>query len=138
MKASSKFLVIVIVSSVALGTRLAAAQANRPDNSAQQQPQEPVITQTQMQQEVRQLAADLDDPNYDYSKAPDRIRQAFRDMQSVTNSMDPDAARQFRMDIMQQVLPVFQRNQAKIQKAMQLAFLKDLQQPLGAQMTNSR
>jgi hypothetical protein len=134
MKTVSKISVFIIVLSVAMGARIAAAQANRPDNQPQQQQQQPdrIVTQTGLQQEVHQLAADLDDPNYDYSKAPDRIRQAFQDMRTVTNNMDPDEARQFRMDLMQQVLPVFQRNQAKIQKAMQMAFLKDLQEPLGA------
>jgi len=130
MKTSSGIAVIIVALSLAMGGRIAAGQANRPDNAAPQQ--ERVVTQQQLQQEVRQLAADLDDPNYDYSKAPARIRQAFQDMGSVTNNMDPDEARQFRADLMQQVLPVFQRNQAKIQKAMQMAFLKDLQEPLGA------
>jgi hypothetical protein len=131
MKTSSRISVLIIVLSLVAGARIAAAQANRPDNQAQPQPDR-VVTQTGLQQEVRQLAADLDDPNYDYSKAPDRIRLAFQDMRTVTNNMDPDEARQFRTDLMQQVLPVFQRNQAKIQKAMQMAFLKDLQEPLGA------
>jgi hypothetical protein len=132
MKTTGKIAVIVIALSLAMGARIAAGQVNRPDNAAQPQQQQPVITQQGLQQEVRQLAADLDDPNYDYSKAPARIRQVFRDMQSVTSDMDPDAQRQFRMDLMQQVGPVFARNQAKIQKAMQMAFLKDLQEPLGA------
>ena len=132
MKTARKISVFIIVLSIATGARIAVAQANRPDNQAQQQQPDRIVTQTGLQQEVHQLAADLDDPNYDYSKAPDRIRQAFQDMRSVTNNMDPDAARQFRMELMQQVLPVFQRNQAKIQKAMQMAFLKDLQEPLGA------
>lgn len=132
MKTSRKISIFIIVLSLAMGARIAAAQANRPDNQAQPPQPDRIVTQTGLQQEVRQLATDLDDPNYDYSKAPDRIRQAFQDMRTVTNNMDPDEARQFRMDLMQQVLPVFQRNQAKIQKAMQMAFLKDLQQPLGA------
>jgi hypothetical protein len=131
MKTSGRIAVVVVGLSLAMGARIGLAQANRQDAPAQQQ-QDRVVTQTGVQQEVHQLAADLDDPNYDYSKAPDRIRQAFQDMRSVTNNMDPDVARQFRMDLMQQVLPVFQRNQAKIQKAMQMAFLKDLQEPLGA------
>ncbi len=132
MKITSQIAVVIAALSLSGGVRIASAQANRGDNSAQQQQQSPVVTQQGLQQEVRQLAADLDDPNYDYSKVPDRIRQSFQDMRSVTNSMDPDEAQQFRMGLMQQVLPAFQRNQAKIQKAMQMAFLKDLQEPLGA------
>jgi hypothetical protein len=131
MKTAHSIAIIIAALSLVGGIRIASAQVSRPDNAAQQD-QGPPVTQQELQQEVRQLAADLDDPNYDYSKAPDRIRKAFQDMRNVTNSMDPDAARQFRMDMMQQVLPVFQRNQAKIQKAMQMAFLKDLQEPLGA------
>jgi hypothetical protein len=132
MKSFSKIQVIVVALSLAIGSRMAAAQANRGDNSAQQQQQEPALTQQQLVQEVHQFAADLDDPNYDYSKVPARMRQVFQDTRNVTSGMDPDEARQFQMNLMQQVRPIFERNQAKIQKAMQMAYLKDLQEPLGA------
>jgi hypothetical protein len=129
MKTSSRFAVIVIALSIATGTRLASAQANRPANQAQP---DRVISQQELQQEVHQLMVDLDDPNYDYTKVPPRIRQAFQDFRSVTNGMDPNQVAQFRADMFSQIMPVMQRNQAKIQKAMQMAFLKDLQEPLGA------
>jgi hypothetical protein len=92
----------------------------------------PPATQQQVRDEVRQLLTDLDDPTYDYSKVPPRIRQVFRDMGSATQNMDPDTAQQFRQEMFQQAMPVIQRHQAQIQEAMQMAFLKSLQQPLGS------
>lgn len=131
MKTPGKIFVFVIVSSIAIGASLAAAQANRPDNQPQQQ-QQPALTQNELRLEVRQLARDLDDPNYDYSKVPGRIRQAFTDMRNLSQDMDQNQAGQLRTDLFQEIGPALQRNQARIQKAMQMAFLKELQEPLGA------
>jgi hypothetical protein len=85
----------------------------------------------QVRQEVRSLINDLNDPNYDYSKVPERMREVFQDFGAATSSMDPDTSRQFRQDLMQQLRPVLEANQQKIQEAMQMAFLKGLQQPMG-------
>jgi hypothetical protein len=85
----------------------------------------------QVREEVHQLINDLNDPNYDYSKIPDRLRQTFQDFRSATESMDQDTAQQFRQDLFQQLMPVLQQNQQKIQEAIRLAFLNSLQQPLG-------
>lgn len=88
-------------------------------------------TPGQVRDEVHQLINDLNDPNYDYSKVPDRMREVFQDFRSATDSMDPSQAQQFRQDLFQQLMPVIQQNQQKIQDAMRLAFLKGLQQPMG-------
>jgi hypothetical protein len=85
----------------------------------------------QIRQEVHSFINDLNDPNYDYSKVPERMREMFQDFRSATQDMDPDQARQFRQDLMQQLWPVLQANQDKIRQAMQDAFLKNLQEPLG-------
>jgi hypothetical protein len=85
----------------------------------------------QVRDEVRSLINDLNDPNYDYSKVPQRMRDVFQDFRSATDGMDPDRAQQFRQDLFQQLMPVLQANAQKIQDAMRLAFLKSLQQPLG-------
>jgi hypothetical protein len=85
----------------------------------------------QVRQEVRQLANDLQDPNYDYSKAPERIREVFRDFRSATEGMSPDDAQQFRQELFQTIGPVLQAHQQQIADAMRMSFLKGLQQPLG-------
>ncbi len=126
MKTPVGILVLVVASSIAVGASLAAAQANPPNN----QPQ-PALTPNELRLEVRQLGRDLDDPNYDYSKVPVRIRQVFTDMRNVTEGMDQDQVRQLRTEMFQEIGPAMQRNQAKIQRAMQMAFLKELQAPLG-------
>lgn len=84
-----------------------------------------------VRREFRQLAADLDDPNYDWTKAPKRLQQYFTDFRSVMQSMSGEDRFQFAQDMMQQMMPVMQRHQDQIQKAMQMAFLIDLQAPLG-------
>ena len=84
-----------------------------------------------VREEVRQLITDLNNPNYDYSKVPDRMREVFQDFRSATSSMDPGDAAQFRGDLMQQLMPVIMANQQKIQDAVRMAFLNSLQQPLG-------
>jgi hypothetical protein len=81
--------------------------------------------------EVRQLISDLNNPNYDYSKVPGRMREVFQDFRSATSSMDPGDAAQFRGDLMQQLMPVIMANQQKIQEAVRMEFLNSLQQPLG-------
>ncbi len=88
-------------------------------------------TPAQVREEVHQLITDMQDPNYDFSKIPDRMRQTFQDFRSATESMDPDTSQQFRQELMTQLMPVLQQNQQKIQDAMRLAFLKSLQQPMG-------
>jgi hypothetical protein len=100
---------------------------------AQQTPdaQTAAATPGQVREEVHQLITDMQDPNYDFSKIPDRMRQTFQDFRSATESMDQDTAQQFRQELFQQLMPVLQQNQQKIQDAMRLAFLKSLQQPLG-------
>jgi hypothetical protein len=85
----------------------------------------------QIREEVRSLINDLNDPNYDYSKVPERMREVFQDFRSATDGMDPDAAQSLRQELFQQLMPTLQANQQKIQDAMRLAFLKSLQQPLG-------
>ena len=92
----------------------------------------PPPTQYQTEQEMRQLAADLDDPNFDEAKLPKLIQQAFADMETVSQSMDPDQGRQWRQSIQQQYRPVMQKNQDKMQRAELMARLLSLQQPLGA------
>jgi hypothetical protein len=93
--------------------------------------QSAAVSPGQVREEVHQLINDLNDPNYDYSKVPDRMRQTFQDFRSATDSMDQDTARQFRQDLFQQLMPVLQQNQQKIQEAVQMAFLKSLQTPMG-------
>jgi hypothetical protein len=112
------------------GSRMVAAQAQGGGGGGGDAG--PPASQQQVRDEVRQLLNDLDDPTYDYSKVPPRIRQVFQDMRSATQSMDPDQAQQFRSDMMQLAIPVIQRHQAQIQEAMQMAFLKSLQEPLGS------
>jgi hypothetical protein len=84
-----------------------------------------------LRREVRQLAADLDDPAFDWTKAPKRLQQFFADFRNVMQNMNGDDRPQFAQDLMQQMMPVMQRHQDQIQKAMQMAFLLDLQAPLG-------
>jgi hypothetical protein len=90
----------------------------------------PVATPAQVREEVHQLITDMQDPNYDFSKIPDRMRQTFEDFRAATQSMDPDTSQQFRQELTQ-LMPVIMQNQQKIQDAMRLAFLKSLQEPLG-------
>jgi hypothetical protein len=85
----------------------------------------------QVREEVHQLINDLNDPNYDFSKVPDRMQQMFQDFRSATDSMDQDTARQFRQDLFQQLMPVLQQNQQKIQQAFRDSFLNGLQKPMG-------
>jgi hypothetical protein len=99
------------------------------NNGDQQQPH--AYTPGQLQDEVNQLARDLDDPNYDYSLAPARIRQIFQDFGQLRQTMDPDEFRQFAQQLMTQFRPVMQRNQAKLQMAFQYDYIKGLQEPLG-------
>jgi hypothetical protein len=88
-------------------------------------------TPGQVREEVHQMINDLNDPNYDFSKFPDRMRQTFQDFRAATDGMDPSAAQQFRQEMFQQLMPVIQANQQKIQDAVRLAYLKSLQEPLG-------
>jgi hypothetical protein len=114
---------------MAVGIRFARGQTAAPGAAAKPAPPP---TQYQVEQEMRQLAADLDDPNFDESKLPKLMQQAFQDMRSVSQAMDQDQAGQWRQSIMQQYIPVMMRNQQKMQKAMRMAFLLGLQEPLGA------
>jgi hypothetical protein len=84
-----------------------------------------------LRREARQLSSDMDDPNFDWTKAPKRLQQYFADFRSVMQNMAGEDRFQFAQDLMQQMLPVMQRHQDQIQKAIQLAFLMDLQEPLG-------
>jgi hypothetical protein len=127
-----KIAVMVFGLAIGLSAASVGAQAGPPSGQGGNQPQPQAYTPEQVRQEVRQLIVNLDDPNYDYSKVPAQMRQIFVDFNSVSQGMDPTAAQQMRMDLFQQVMPAIQRNQAKIQKAMQDDFLKQLQQPLGA------
>lgn len=132
---SYKIAAIALISIIGCGSVSVNAQAQpaqqRPA-AGNQDPQPQAYTPEQVRQEVRQLIVNLDDPNYDYSKVPAQMRQIFVDFRSVSNSMDPDQAAQMRRDLFQQVMPAIQRNQAKIQHAMQDDFLKQLQEPLGS------
>jgi hypothetical protein len=56
----------------------------------------------------------------------------FRDFRAINQTMDPNQAGTWRQQMMMEFLPVIQRNQVKFQKAMQMAFLLDLKEPLGA------
>jgi hypothetical protein len=89
-------------------------------------------TERQVEDEVQQLRNDLNDPNYDYSRIPQQMRQVFQDMRSISNGLDPYQARQYRSEIMQEIRPVIAANRAKIQQAMQMSIVNDLQQPLGS------
>jgi hypothetical protein len=139
MNISKKLAVTVCGVMMAAGARIVCAQAqpggppggNGPGQQQQQQ-QAPPPSQYQVEQEIKQVMADIDDPNFDEAKLPKLIQQAFQDVRTVTQSMDPDQAQQWRMSTMQPYFEVMQRNQAKIQKAMQTAFLLNLQEPLGA------
>jgi len=79
----------------------------------------------------------LDDPNYDATKLPAQVQQMFRDFRAINQTMDPNQAGTWRQQMMMEFLPVIQRNQVKFQKAMQMAFLLDLKEPLGATTMNS-
>lgn len=84
-----------------------------------------------VRREARQLASDLDDPNYDWTKAPKQFQQYFTDFRAVIQTLADDERRQFFGDTMQQMMPVMQKHADQVQKAMQMAFLLDLQKPLG-------
>jgi hypothetical protein len=88
-------------------------------------------TPAQVREEVHQLITDMQDPNYDFSKIPDRMQKTFQDFRAATQSMDQDTSQQFRQDLMSKLMPVMQANQQKIRDAMRMAFLKSLQQPMG-------
>jgi hypothetical protein len=120
-----KILAIAFVALIGLRVASIHAQALPPGG----QPAA-AFTPQQLQDEVSQLANDLDDPNYDYSKVPARMRQIFQDFGQVTSNMDPDRAQQFRMQLFQQIMPAIQRNQQKIQDAMQTDFVNQLQPDL--------
>jgi hypothetical protein len=126
-KRSSLALVLACALLIAMRSVPVFAQAGGNGN----QPQQMAFTPEQLQSEVSSLAHDLDDPNYDYSKVPDRMRQIFQDFRSVTQDMDPDRAQAFRQQMFQQIMPVMQRNMAKIQAAMQFSFVNNLQEPMG-------
>jgi hypothetical protein len=85
----------------------------------------------QVREEVRDLIRDLNDPNYDYSKVPDRMRQVFQDFRAATDGMDQETAQTFRQDLFTQLMPVIMANQEKIRQAVQDEYLKRLQQPMG-------
>jgi hypothetical protein len=122
--------VLACALTMAVGIRSALAQAAAPGAAAKPPPPPP--TQYQVEQEMRQLAADLDDPNFDESKLPKLIQQMFQDVRTLNQTMDPDQAQQWRQSMFQQLGPVMMRNQQKVQKAMRMAFLLNLQEPLGA------
>jgi hypothetical protein len=126
-KTSTLALALACALFIAMRSVPAFAQAGGNGN----QPQQMAFTPEQLQSEVSGLAHDLDDPNYDYSKVPDRMRQIFQDFRSVTQDMDPDRAQAFRQQMFQQIMPVMQRNMAKIQAAMQFSFVNNLQEPMG-------
>ena len=114
---------------MAVGIRLAWGQAATPPAAAKPAPPP---TQYQVEQEMRQFAADLDDPNFDEAKLPKLMQQVFDDFRTVNQNMDPDQAQQWRQSIFQQLMPVMQRNQQKMMKAGRVARLLGLQEPLGA------
>lgn len=141
MNISKKVGVIVCGFLMVAGVRLAPGQAapgpnagNAGNGATAQQPSQPAPppTRYQVEQEMKQLMADLDDPNFDEARLPKLIQSAFQDFRAVSQSMDQDQAQEWRMSVMGQYAPVMQRNRAKIQKAMQTAFLLNLQEPLGA------
>jgi hypothetical protein len=117
MKMTQKFIAAIVGLTLCFFARGALAQN--------------AVSPGQVRSEVRGLINDLNDPNYDYSKVPERMREVFQDFRSATDGMDPDQAQQFRQELFQQLMPTLQANQQKIQDAMRLAFLKGLQQPLG-------
>ncbi|MGD0390215.1 MAG: hypothetical protein ABSC42_14810 [Tepidisphaeraceae bacterium] len=115
---------------MAVGLGFARGQAAAPGAAAK--PAAPPPTQYQVEQEMRQLAADLDDPNFDEAKLPKLVQQVFQDFRTVNQNMDQDQAQQWRQSMFQQLGPVMQRNQQKMQKAARVARLLSLQEPLGA------
>jgi hypothetical protein len=142
MNLSKKLGLIACSFVIAGGVRGAFGQAQPPQNSnansgnnqSNQQPaqQAPPPSQYDVEQELKTLMADLDDSSFDEARLPKLIQKAFTDFRTVSQAMDPDQANDWRRSTMEQYIPVMQRNQAKIQKAMQTAFLLDLQEPLGA------
>jgi hypothetical protein len=112
---------------MAVGIGFVRGQAAAPGAAAKPPP-----TQYQVEQEMRQFAADLDDPNFDEAKLPKLMQQVFQDFRTVTQNMDPDQARQWGQSIFQQLGPVMQRNQQKMMKAGRVAWLLGLQEPLDA------
>ena len=139
MKLSKTLGLIACSFVIAGGARRAFAQAQPAANSGNgqsstQQPaqQAPPPSQYDVEQELKTLMADLDDSSFDEARLPKLIQKAFTDFRNVSQAMDPDQAQQWRRGVMEQYIPVMQRNQAKIRKAMQTAFLLDLQEPLGA------
>jgi hypothetical protein len=139
MNISRKFAVAACGLMMAASAGIVWAQAqpggpggNGPGQQQQNQQQAQPPTQYQVEQEIKQVMADIDDPNFDEAKLPKLIQQGFQDVRAVVQSMDPDQAQQWRMNLMQPYFEVMQRNQAKIQKAMQTAFLLNLQEPMGA------
>ncbi|MGA2440110.1 MAG: hypothetical protein ABSH08_04080 [Tepidisphaeraceae bacterium] len=112
-----------------VGIRFARGQAAAPAAPAKPAPPP---TQYQVEQEARQFAADLDDPNFDEAKLPKLMQQVFQDFRTVNQNMDPDQAQQWRQSIFQQLGPIIQRNQQKMMKAGRVARLLSLQEPLGA------
>ncbi|HUB25855.1 MAG TPA: hypothetical protein VL992_10540 [Tepidisphaeraceae bacterium] len=118
----------VLAVSITIGFRSAPAAAQT-QNSANQQDQP--ITGQQIDDETRQLIRDLNDPNYDYSKIPQQMRQIFQDVRTFTIGMDQDRARAYRRQIFLRIMPTIRANQQKIQQAMQVEFVNNLQAPLG-------
>jgi hypothetical protein len=102
------------------------AQAAADDNNGQR-----AFTADQFQNQLDELAHDLDDPNYDYSHVPDRIRALSQDMNAVAQDMDPGSAWNFRHQMSSQLQAIVQKHQAKVNAATQFARIKDLQRPLG-------
>jgi hypothetical protein len=125
-----------LATATAMGCGVAMAQTTRPDNNGGRtfdlpEPR-PGETASDVRQEVKQFVADLDNPNYDYGKIPDEMRQMWSDVRSVSQSLDQDQARELRMELFQQVFPAIQRNLTRFQHAIEMESVKGLQAPLGA------
>jgi hypothetical protein len=122
--------IILVVLGILIGTTAAPAWAQ---STTPPTPTRSTLPPTpgDVRREARQLASDLDDPNYDWTKAPKQFQQYFADFRAVLQDLGDDERRQFAGDIMQQMMPVMQKHADQIQKAIQMAFLLDLQKPLG-------
>lgn len=116
---------------LALACAPALAQNQNNNNNNNNDGVQHAYTAGDIQAEERTLAHDMDDPNYDYSLVPGRIRGIFQDMGQLRQSMDPDAFQQFAMQLRMDIMPVIMRNQAKLQMAFLYDYVKGLQEPLG-------
>jgi hypothetical protein len=115
---------------------MAVATSIRAQNTTASGQQGQALTEQQVRDEVQQLISDMDDPNNDYSTIPSRVDQVTKDVHRVARTMAPEDGIEFQMELVQQVAPVVQRNQQRLQQAVQeeaiTKIVQSLQKPLGS------